>query len=226
MSRAGMLILMAVCGMVGCSQSPAPQQLLPDNDASAEKANKMSSNNENLEVATFGSGCFWCTEAVFRELIGVESVTSGYSGGSVLYPTYYQVTTGNTGHAEVIQVKFDPAKINYSDLLRVFWQTHDPTTLNRQGADVGTQYRSIVFYHSDEQKQIAEAYKKQLNESGDFKDPVVTQVEEFQAFFPAEDYHQEYFERNPQQGYCLAVVRPKVEKFKKEFADLLKENAK
>jgi len=182
----------------------------------------MASDAGPLATATFGSGCFWCTEAIFRELIGVESVASGYSGGTVLDPSYYQVTSGNTGHAEVIQVQYDPGKISYADLLRVFWQTHDPTTLNRQGADVGTQYRSIVFYHSDEQKKIAENYKQQLDESGNFDKPIVTEIEQFKAFFPAEDYHQEYFENNPQQGYCQAVIRPKVDKFRAEFADLIR----
>lgn len=177
---------------------------------------------EGLEQVTFGSGCFWCTEAVFAELKGVESAVSGYSGGEVVNPTYEQVCSGRTGHAEVVQVTYDPKVIKFSDLLAVFWQTHDPTTLNQQGADHGTQYRSAIFYHTDEQKKEAEYYKKKLDESGAFRGPLVTEITKFEKFYPAENYHQEYFAANPEQGYCRAVIAPKVEKFRKAFADKLK----
>jgi peptide-methionine (S)-S-oxide reductase len=175
-----------------------------------------------LEQVTFGSGCFWCTEAFFSDLKGVESAVSGYSGGSVEKPTYAQVCTGRTGHAEVVQVTYDPKVIKFSDLLAVFWQTHDPTTLNQQGADSGTQYRSAIFYHTDEQKKEAEFYKKKLDESGAFRTPIVTEITKFDTFYPAEDYHQEYYAANPEQGYCRMVIAPKMEKFRKAFADKLK----
>jgi len=177
------------------------------------------------ETATFGEGCFWCCEAVFQRLRGVKSVESGYSGGNVDKPTYEQVCSGSTGHAEVIQVTYDPAQISFDELLKVFWQTHDPTTLNKQGHDVGTQYRSAVFYHSDEQKRVAEEYKKQLDKSGTFKSPIVTEITQFKNFYPAENYHQNYFNANPTQRYCEFVIRPKVEKFNKEFKDLLKDSS-
>ena len=174
------------------------------------------------QVATFGAGCFWCVEAVFQELEGVESVTSGYMGGDVENPTYQEVCAGTTGHAEVAHITFDPSKVDFAGLLEVFWQTHDPTTLNRQGADTGTQYRSAVFYHDAQQKEIAEAYKAKLDASGAFSSPIVTEIVPAATFHPAEDYHQNYFLENPEQGYCRAVVRPKVEKFRAVFADRLK----
>lgn len=174
------------------------------------------------QKATFGGGCFWCTEAVFLSVKGVSKVESGYSGGKVKNPTYKEVCSGLTGHAEVIQVTFDPAVVSYEALLEIFWNTHDPTTLNRQGADEGTQYRSVVFYHSEEQKKTAEAYKAQLGASGVFKNPIVTEISPLTNFYMAEDYHQNYFALNPGQGYCQYVVRPKVEKFKKQFASRLK----
>ncbi|QDU41601.1 Peptide methionine sulfoxide reductase MsrA [Symmachiella dynata] len=176
------------------------------------------------EVATFGAGCFWCTEGVFLQLKGVQSVVSGYTGGQVPNPTYEQICTGRTGHAEVVQITFDPSVVTFADLLKVFWQTHDPTTLNRQGNDTGTQYRSAIFYHSPEQQQQAEAYKKQLDESGAFANPIVTEIVAAQEFFPAEDYHQNYYDLNEQQPYCQFVIRPKIEKLKKEFQDKLKTN--
>lgn len=178
--------------------------------------------NERLEIATLGSGCFWCTEAFFLRVKGIESVVSGYSGGKVKNPTYKEVCSGLTGHAEVVQVKFDPSVITFGEVLEIFWNTHDPTTLNQQGADVGTQYRSVVFYHSDEQKKTAEAYKKQLDQSGIYKKPIVTEITPFSIFYPAEDYHQNYFELNPNQGYCQYVIRPKVEKFQKQYQSKLK----
>ncbi len=172
---------------------------------------------DNLEVATLGSGCFWCTEAFFLPVKGIKSVVSGYSGGKVKNPTYKEVCSGLTGHAEVIQVTFDPTIISYSEVLEIFWNTHDPTTLNKQGADEGTQYRSVVFFHNDEQKKIAEDYKSQLDQSATFKNPVVTEISPFTVFYSAEKYHQNYFELNPTQGYCAYVIRPKVEKFRKQF---------
>jgi peptide-methionine (S)-S-oxide reductase len=183
---------------------------------------KPKSMNDELQVATLGSGCFWCTEAFFLKLKGVESVVSGYSGGKVKNPSYREVCTGLTGHAEVIQVKFRPSVISYEEILEVFWNTHDPTTLNKQGADEGTQYRSVVFYHSEEQKRIAEQYKEQLNQSGIYKSAIVTEITPFSVFYPAEDYHQNYYALNPNQGYCQYVIRPKVEKFNKQFASKIK----
>jgi len=178
--------------------------------------------NEELEVATLGSGCFWCTEAFFLKLNGVESVVSGYSGGKVKNPAYREVCTGMTGHAEVIQVKFNPKVISFEEILEVFWNTHDPTTLNKQGADEGTQYRSAVFYHSEEQKKVADQYKGQLDKSGVYKNLIVTEITPFSVFYPAEDYHQNYYALNPNQGYCQYVIRPKVEKFNKQYASKFK----
>lgn len=174
------------------------------------------------EVATLGGGCFWCVEAVYDALKGVEDVVSGYMGGHLNQPSYEAVCTGTTGHAEVIQIKFDPAIISYDDVLNIFFTIHDPTTLNRQGADVGTQYRSVVFYHNAEQKAQAEAKIQQLTAEKVWDDPIVTEVTEASTFWPAEDYHQEYFANNPNQGYCAAVVAPKVAKFRKTFFDRLK----
>lgn len=178
---------------------------------------------EGLAVATFGSGCFWCTEAVFQRLEGVETVTSGYSGGHVENPTYEQICGKKTGHAEVTQIVYNPKVISFKELLEVFWKTHDPTTPNQQGNDVGPQYRSAVFYHSEEQKELAQKYKKNLDEAGAFRAPIVTEITEFTNFYPAEDYHQNYFNLNPRQGYCTFVIAPKVEKFKAAFADKLKD---
>ena len=182
---------------------------------------KMNKEKE-LEVATLGAGCFWCTEAVFERLEGVEKVISGYSGGRVKNPSYREVTSGRTGHAEVCQVWFDPSVISYEELLDVFWNTHDPTTLNRQGNDVGTQYRSAIFYHNMQQKEAAIHSMSKMDASGLFRDPIVTEISEFDAFYEAEDYHQEYFQRNPYQGYCRAVIAPKVAKFRQKYAHRLK----
>jgi peptide-methionine (S)-S-oxide reductase len=181
------------------------------------KEKKMSSG-----LATFGSGCFWCTEAFFLDVKGVTEVVSGYMGGATKNPTYKEVCTGLTGHAEVIQLKYDPAVVTYESLLEIFWNTHDPTTLNKQGADEGTQYRSVVFYHDEDQKKIAEDYKTQLAKSGVFKKPIVTEITAAEKFYKAEGYHQNYYALNPDQGYCQLVIRPKVEKFKKQFAGKLK----
>jgi peptide-methionine (S)-S-oxide reductase len=176
-------------------------------------------------TATFGNGCFWCTEAVFQQLKGVRTVVSGYSGGTVKNPTYAQVCTGTTGHAEAIQITFDPTTISYEELLEVFWQTHDPTTLNRQGPDVGTQYRSVIFYHSDQQKDLAEKFKKKLDAAGVFGQPIVTQIVPFTAFYRAEEHHQNFYNQNPFHGYCRVMIRPKLEKLKKVFHDKLKTDA-
>jgi peptide-methionine (S)-S-oxide reductase len=197
----------------------------PSAKAEDKKSDQSDPQGEKkLETATFGNGCFWCTEAVFQRLKGVESVQSGYSGGKVANPTYKEVCTGRTGHAEVVQIQFDPQVISYSKLLEVFWRTHDPTTLNRQGADAGTQYRSAVFYHSNEQKELAAAYKQRLDEAKVFDDPIVTEITEASVFYPAEDYHQNYFNLNGREPYCRAVIIPKVEKFKKVFEADLKED--
>ncbi|MCB0194229.1 MAG: peptide-methionine (S)-S-oxide reductase MsrA [Anaerolineae bacterium] len=178
---------------------------------------------DKLKKATFGSGCFWCTEAVFQSLKGVHQVVSGYAGGFVDNPTYQQVCMGTTGHAEVTQITFDPETISFEDLLYVFWRTHDPTTLNQQGADVGPQYRSVIFYHDDEQKAIAEKSKKETDASNLWRDPIVTEISPLTKFYEAEGYHQDYFNRNPNQTYCRVVIDPKVRKFRKEFQDSLKD---
>jgi peptide-methionine (S)-S-oxide reductase len=172
-----------------------------------------------MEKATFGAGCFWCTEAVFQQLKGVRSVVSGYSGGTVKSPTYRQICSGTTGHAEAVQLTFDPSVISFEGLLEVFWQTHDPTTRDRQGNDVGNQYRSVIFYHTDGQKRLAEHYKQKLDASGLFAGPVVTEIVPFTEFYRAEAYHQNYFEEHSWQPYCRAVIRPKVEKVKTVFQD-------
>ena len=185
----------------------------------------MSETNKTLTTATLGTGCFWCTEAVFQQLEGVESVKSGYSGGKGENPTYKEVCTGNTGHAECLNIEYDATKISFEDLLEVFWKTHDPTTLNRQGGDVGTQYRSVVFYHNNEEKTIVENQIAELNKSGAWNSPIVTTLEPYVTFYPAEDYHDDYYNNNGGNPYCQMVVRPKVEKFEKVFKDKLKQKA-
>ena len=184
------------------------------------KSNEM--KVENTKTAVFAGGCFWCTEAMFSELKGVKKVISGYSGGNVANPTYEQVCTGRTGHAECTQITYDPTLVTFAELLEVFWMTHDPTTLNRQGADSGTQYRSAIFYLDEEQKEEALAYKAKLEKEKIWNNPIVTEVTKFEKFYPAEDYHQEYYRNNPNQGYCRIVITPKVDKFKKIFAGKLK----
>lgn len=176
----------------------------------------------NLETATLAAGCFWCVEAVFDDLKGVEDVVSGYSGGHTDNPTYREVCDGNTGHAEVIQVKFDPEEISFKEILQIFFSVHDPTTLNRQGHDIGTQYRSAIFYHSDEQKRVAEETIAEVNAEGIWDAPIVTEVTPFDKLYVAEDYHQEYFANNPNVPYCAAVVAPKVAKFRQKFVSRLK----
>ena len=183
---------------------------------------KKENMEKGIDTATFGGGCFWCVEAIYQELNGVVSVTSGYSGGQRENPTYEQVCSGASGHAEVIQIGYDPSKISFDELLEVFWTVHDPTTLNRQGADVGTQYRSVVFYHNNEQKELTEKYKAALNASGAWSNPVVTEILPISKFYPAEKYHQEYYKNNANQSYCSFVIQPKVDKFRKVFKDKLK----
>ncbi len=177
-----------------------------------------------LETVTFGAGCFWCVEAVFLQLEGVHKAVSGYTGGTTENPDYRSICTGTTGHAEVVQIEFDPGVISFKDLLDVFWHTHDPTTLNRQGNDTGTQYRSAIFYHSDSQRNIAEISKAETDKSNLWNDPIVTEITPIDVFYPAEDYHQNYFELNPAQPYCQFVIHPKMKKFTKDFKDKLKSN--
>ncbi|MDP3779116.1 MAG: peptide-methionine (S)-S-oxide reductase MsrA [bacterium] len=179
-------------------------------------------NQTNIQRAAFGGGCFWCSEAVFRILKGVTGVTSGYAGGKVASPTYQQVSMGNTGHAEVVLVEYDPAVVSFQKLLEVFFDAHNPTTLNRQGADVGTQYRSVVLYATDEQRDTTKAYIEKLTASGKYEGSIVTQVEALDAFYPAEEYHVEYYEAHPDEGYSRAVIKPKVDKIKEKYGDIIK----
>jgi peptide-methionine (S)-S-oxide reductase len=183
---------------------------------------KQGNMTSSLDTATLASGCFWCVEAVFQNLKGVQSVASGYAGGNVKNPTYKQVCAGTTGHAEACQITYDPKQLTYGELLEVFWKMHDPTTLNQQGNDVGTQYRSAIFYHNEEQKKLAEHYKKELNASGAYSSPIVTEITPYTNFYKAEDYHQNYYNENGDQPYCRLVIQPKVEKFLKVFKDKLK----
>jgi peptide-methionine (S)-S-oxide reductase len=189
---------------------------------SAKMENMNGYNNTKLEVATFGTGCFWCTEAVYERLNGVEKVISGYSGGHVTNPSYKEVCTGTTGHAEVTQIYFNPEIISYEELLDVFWQIHDPTTLNRQGNDIGTQYRSVIFYHDEKQQKAAEESKRNIYMSGTFKDRVVTEISPLINFYEAEDYHQDYYRNNPNQPYCSVIIAPKIKKFTAKYQDKLK----
>lgn len=197
----------------GCNQPVAHTQSLNSN---------LIGMTQNLDTAVLANGCFWCTEVIFKQLKGVQKVTSGYTGGHVRNPTYEEVSTKTTGHAEAIEIVYDPSVITYDELLEVFWQTHDPTTPNRQGNDVGPQYRSVVFYKTEEEREKAEKYKKALNEQGVFDAPIVTTIEPFSEFFKAEDYHQNYYNNNPGNGYCNFVIRPKLEKFKKIFSSKLR----
>ncbi len=228
-----MLAIALVIGVVSAQGLGSNAQAKPVQDGADVEATSSSdaaadstpqTEEKKLETATFGAGCFWCVEAVFQKLNGVESVESGYMGGHTLNPTYKQICTGTTGHAEVIQIQFDPAVISFKELLEVFWKTHDPTTLNRQGNDVGTQYRSAVFYNNDTQKELAEKYKAKLNESGAFRAPIVTEVTAATKYYPAEKYHQNYWNtQGKSNGYCQAVIPPKLKKLKAAFADKLKE---
>lgn len=202
--------------LIACGSTTRPT--IPDQPTPAMDTNTGSKS----DTITLGAGCFWCVEAVFLELKGVRSVTSGYMGGHVKNPSYREVCTGSTGHAEVARIVYDPEQLTVDELLEVFWQTHDPTTMNRQGADVGTQYRSAIFYHTEEQRRIATEYKKKLDESGAFRAPIVTEIVPAVEFYAAEDYHQNYYALNGEQGYCQMVIRPKLDKFRKVFADKLK----
>lgn len=196
----------------------------PSGEPSVSEANDSRDTQPKEQVATLAGGCFWCTEAVFERMQGVSDVVSGYIGGHVPDPTYQQVCTKTTGHAEAVQVYYDPSVTTYEELLEVFFKTHDPTTLNRQGADVGPQYRSAVFYHDPQQKQVAENYIKKLDQSGEFNSPIVTKLEKATTFYPAEEYHQDYYRKNPNAGYCQVVVRNKVRKFNRTFGDKIKKD--
>ena len=208
------LVTLTLTALSSCGQSAKEIEQMED------KAKTLT----GLATATFGTGCFWCTEAVYHEMEGVESVVSGYSGGFIENPTYEQVCSKVTGHAECVEIKYDPKKVSYVELLEVFFRVHDPTTKDRQGNDVGPQYRSVIFYHNDEQKQLAEKAIKELNASGAYSKPIVTEVAKAEKFYVAEAYHQNYFANNPNQGYCAFVVAPKVDKFRKVFKEKLKKN--
>lgn len=246
--RSVLAIVAACCLSAGCSSSTPesgstapPVAAVPVEDEAEEFPAETSDNAADSstqpvddepatsggpQTATLGAGCFWCVEAVFEQIQGVTAVRSGYTGGLIPDPTYKAVCTGTTGHAEVIQLDYDPSVTSFEEVLEVFFTSHDPTTLNRQGADVGTQYRSAIFYHSDEQKQVAEKVIAELNESQAFSNPIVTEVTKFEKFYEAEDYHQDYFELNGRNPYCRAVIVPKLEKVKKVFAEKLKPSAK
>lgn len=218
-----------VLGIAWAGTRTDPQENLIAGNAStpggSERKPEEMESKKDLQTATFAGGCFWCTEAVFQELKGVYKVTSGYIGGTVANPTYEQVCTGQTGHAEATQIVYDPKEVSFEQLLEVFFKTHDPTTLNRQGNDVGTQYRSAIFYHTPEQKATAEAIIADLTKAKIYPDPIVTQVTAATQWYPAEDYHQNYYSQNPNQGYCAYVITPKVAKFRKVFADRLRKDA-
>jgi peptide-methionine (S)-S-oxide reductase len=212
----------AVAAFISCAQNNNQNKTMTNTKPAASSASELPSN-EKLDTATLGTGCFWCTEAIFEQLNGVHSVVSGYAGGLVDNPTYEDVGTGKSGHAECVQIVYDTSVLRFDELLEVFWQVHDPTTLNRQGADVGPQYRSVIFYHNEEQKQKSEEYKSALDKSGAFDKPIVTTLEPFIKFYSAEDYHQEYYALNKNKNpYCSIVITPKLEKFKKVFKDKLK----
>lgn len=214
-------ILFALITSMGMACGAGQQnQSIPVSDMqTVTQASPMPSGK--TEIATLGGGCFWCVEAIYQDLKGVSKVESGYSGGHIDKPTYREVCSGLTGHAEVIQVTFDPEVISYRDILRIFFTVHDPTTLNRQGNDKGTQYRSVIYYHSEEQKKIAEEVKVEAKEAWD--DPIVTEISAFDKFFKAEDYHQNYYKDNPNEGYCSFIIAPKVKKFREKFKDRLKQ---
>jgi peptide-methionine (S)-S-oxide reductase len=214
--RLAIAAALTVVAVGACRRGEVPGE---PTDMTAKDA---ASETATTKLATFGGGCFWCVEALFLRLEGVQSVASGYAGGTTESPTYEEVCSGTTGHAEVVQVRYDPAKVSYEQLLEVFWKTHDPTTPNRQGADVGTQYRSIVLWHDEQQRAVAEDLKRRLDEAKAFDAPIVTQIVPFDRFWKAEGYHQGYFDANPRQSYCRVVIAPKVEKLEKAFRDRLK----
>lgn len=222
-----LFVVMSSCGAQDQSTAPQTHQKNEKHMSevlSSESAQQLNSE-DTIAVATFGAGCFWCVEAVYQNIKGVLKVESGYTGGAIKNPTYKEVCSGSTGHAEVCQITYDPRVVSFAQLLEVFFEVHDPTTLNRQGADVGTQYRSVIYYHTDEQKRLSELAVKAGNESGVWEDPIVTEIAASDTFYVAEDYHQNYFNENGEQPYCRMVVRPKVDKFKKKFENLLKTNS-
>jgi len=210
-------LIISVASFSSCSRKENPNNIM-----SNELNTNVSYDGVVTDTATFGTGCFWCTEAIFKELEGVLKVSSGYTGGNVANPTYKEVCEGTTGHAEAIEIVFDPKKITYDKLLEAFWESHDPTSLNKQGNDVGTQYRSAIFYHNEEQRKKAESYKTELNSTKAFEKPIVTEITPAGTFYAAENYHQDYYANNGSQPYCYYVIRPKLEKFKKVFNDRLK----
>ena len=219
-----MKIYLFVIGLVAVSMILFLASRGQDKNPKEHQGEGKSMATTGLDTATFASGCFWCVEAVFQELKGVQSVVSGYTGGTVANPSYEEVCSGSTGHVEACQIAYDPKIISYPELLEVFWKTHDPTTLNRQGNDSGTQYRSAIFYHTEEQEKLAEHYKRELDSSGAFDAPIVTEIVPFTKFYKAENYHQNYFNEHGAQPYCVFIIKPKVEKFRKVFKDKLKEN--
>lgn len=209
-------IITCIFTFIGCNQAKPVKKI---SEAQQKKTTGM---NKNLETATLGGGCYWCMEAIFQRLDGVEKVESGFSGGHVKNPTYREVCTGLTGHAEVIQITYDTTKVSFAEILKIFFTMHDPTTLNRQGNDIGTQYRSAVFYHNEAQQKVATEIIKALNEAKAYPSPIVTEVTPFDTFYKAEDYHQNYYNENSGEGYCRYVIQPKIEKFEKVFKDRLK----
>ena len=216
-------LVISVATLLSCSLRENPQKYMT---SSLTAPTTTGETVLRTDTATFGTGCFWCTEALFQQLDGVLKVTSGYTGGNVKNPTYKEVCEGTTGHAEAVEIVYDPEKITFDELLEAFWQAHDPTTLNRQGNDVGTQYRSAIFYHNAAQKAKAEKYKTELDKSGAWKDPIVTEITPSSTFYTAENYHQDYYNNNGSAPYCYYVIRPKMEKFEKVFKDKLKKTQK
>jgi len=213
------LLTGALMFMLACSSNAQNEKTIAKQTGSTS----MEQNEGNLETATFGAGCFWCVEAIFEEVKGVKTVVAGYAGGHVENPTYKQVVRGNTGHAEVTRIAYDPSVVSYEQLLEVFWHTHNPTTLNRQGNDVGPQYRSVIFYHNEEQKMIAEESLNRTDASDLWEDPIVTEIQPLSNYSQAENYHQDYYANNPNAGYCQVVIAPKLKKFRKDFSHMLKE---
>lgn len=218
MFRKIIILIVSIGAIFSCES----QKTTETNNVNKKSTTTKKESNMNLDTATFGAGCFWCVEAIFQRLKGVDTVVSGYSGGKIANPTYREVSSGLTGHAEVIQITYNPSMISFEQLVEVFFYTHDPTTLNRQGADEGTQYRSAIFYHNEEQKNVAEKIKNKLNAENTFGKPIVTEISAFGQFFPAEDYHQNYYNQNGQQPYCRIVILPKVGKLTDKFKHLLK----
>lgn len=214
--------LLLLTGLSSCQTSGTSEPPTETTNSTSMMNIHASEPSGHLDTATFAEGCFWCTESFFQQLRGVKKVISGYSGGHVAHPTYEEVCTGTTGHAEACDIIYDPSEISFAQLLQAFWESHDPTTLDRQGNDIGTQYRSAIFYHNEQQKELAESYKKKLDASGAYRSPIVTSIEPFKNFYPAEDYHQDYYNLHKSQPYCQFVIRPKLEKFRKVFKDELK----